>query len=384
MRASLGDPIDISYSLCILNSSHHNLSTNVSQVLQKCQIVGGVSGASCLLVSLLVVVFLLVFVHKTRLQRLILYYAGMMVVYDGMFVAFVLSQNYDSDGHKINSPSACAVIFTLYLYSVTANPNFAAVVTNYMMILFLLLSCNELRIQSTPKWLKICLECVCVAVAFFSPLTYLWLVFEDGFLSGYCSGTVSCDLIYRDSNLINSIVVAIFLEIVVATVVTLFLYCRVRRSLVMKSKQVDKLVQKTTLLVIINVLAFSSLFIDLVIELVMFSSTNLDAAQYVPVTCYMTSLAPVHIEITLVVFFYISVKGSGTHLKCSQRQRRCQDEKSDQNYRTIPSTHPSNQPTRTTHFDISYTSGFTQLSNSGGVQENTPLITRKKTCCLIS
>ena len=103
MKTSLGDPFDISYGLCILNSSHHNLS-NVSQVLQKCQIVGGVSGASCLLVSLLVVVFLLVFVRKTRLQRLILYYASMMVVYDGMFVAFVLSQNYDGDGHRINSP----------------------------------------------------------------------------------------------------------------------------------------------------------------------------------------------------------------------------------------------------------------------------------------
>ena len=383
MRANLGDPFDISYGLCKLNSSHHNLSTNVSQVLQKCQIVGGVSGASCLLVSLLVVVFLLVFVHKTRLQRLILYYAGMMVVYDGMFVAFVLSQNYDSDGHRINSPTACAVISKLYLYSVMATPDFAAVVTNYMMILFLLLSCNELRIQSTPKWLKICLECVCVAVAFFFPLTYLWLLVEDGFLSGYCSGTVNCDLIYRDLTMMYSIAVAILLETVVATVITLLLYCRVRRSMMMKSKQVDMLVQRTTLLVIFNVLAFGFILVSFVVVIV--SGTNLDAAQYVPVTCFVTSLVPVYIEITLVVFLYISVRGSGTHFKCFfQKQRRCEDVKSNRNCRTSPSTHPSNQPTRSTHFDIPYTGGFTQLSNSAGQQENTPLINREKTCCLIS
>ena len=27
-----------------------------------------------------------------------------LTVYDGMFVAFVLSQNYDSDGHRIKQP----------------------------------------------------------------------------------------------------------------------------------------------------------------------------------------------------------------------------------------------------------------------------------------
>ena len=381
MMASLGDRFDISYGLCILNSSHHNLS-NVSQVLQKCQIVGGVSGASCLLVSLLVVVFLLVFVHKTRLQRLILYYASMMVVYDGMFVAFVLSQNYDGDGHRINSPTACAIVSKLYLYSVMATPNFAAVVTNYMMILFLLLSCNELRIQSTPKWLKICLECVCIAVAFFFPLTYLWLLVEDGFLSGYCSGNINCDLIYRDLTMMYSIAVAVLLETVVATVITLLLYCRVRQSMMMKSKQVDMLVQRTMLLVTFNVLAFGFILVSFVIVIV--SGTNLDAAQYVPVTCFVTSLVPVYIEITLAVFLYISVKGSGTHLKCFFRSQRCEDEQSDHNCQTSPSTHPSNQPTRTTHFDIPHTGGFTRLSNSAGQQENTPLIAREKMCCLIS
>ena len=381
MKTSLGDPFDISYGLCILNSSHHNLS-NVSQVLHKCKIVGGVSGASCLLVSLLVVVFLFVFVHKTRLQRLILYYASMMVVYDGMFVAFVLSQNYDSDGHRINSPTACAVISKLYLYSVMATPNFAAVVTNYMMILFLLLSCNELRIQSTPKWLKICLECVCVAVAFFFPLTYLWLLVEDGFLSGYCSGTVTCDLIYRDLTMMYSIAVAILLETVVATVIILLLYCRVRQSMMMKSKQVDTLVQRTMLLVTFNVLAFGFILVSFVVVIV--SGTNLDAAQYVPVTCFVTSLVPVYIEITLAVFLYISVRGSGTHLKCFFRSRRCEDQRSDQNCQTSPSTHPSNQPTRTTHFDIPHTGGFTRLSNSADQQENTPLIARENMCCLIS
>ena len=89
------------------------------------------------------------------------------------------------------------------------------------MILFLLSSCNELRIQSTPKWLKICLECVCIAIAFFFPLTYLWLLVEDGFLSGYCSGNINCDLIYRDLTTMYSIAVAILLETVVATVITI-------------------------------------------------------------------------------------------------------------------------------------------------------------------
>lgn len=152
----------------------------------------------------------------------------------------------------------------------------------------------------------------------------------------------------------------------------------------MKSKQVDMLVQRTMLLVTFNVLAFGFILVGFVVEMVV-SGTNLDTAQYVPVTCFVTSLVPVYIEITLAVFLYISVKGSGAHLKCFfQSQRRCEDEQSDQNCQTSPSTHPSNQPTRTTHFDIPHTDGFTRLSNSAGQQENTPLIAREKVCCLIS
>ena len=161
MGQSLRDPFDISYGLCVLNSSR-NLS-NVSRVLQTCKIVGGVSGAICLLVSLLVAVFLLIFVNKTLLQRLTLYYASIMVVYDATFAAFVLSQNYDEDEQRMISPTACAVVSKVYLYAVMATPDFAAIVANYTMILFVRLSCNALR--PTPRWLKICLECVCVIVA---------------------------------------------------------------------------------------------------------------------------------------------------------------------------------------------------------------------------
>ena len=49
------------------------------------------------------------------------------------------------------------------------------------------------------------------------------------------------------------------------------------------------------------------MFEHLVLILVSFvvvivSGTNLDAAQYIPVTCFVTSLVPVYIEITLAVF----------------------------------------------------------------------------------
>ena len=68
MEQSLGDPFDISYGLCVLNSSRNLSNVTVSRVLQTCKIVGGVSGAICLLVSLLVAVFLLILVNKTLLQ----------------------------------------------------------------------------------------------------------------------------------------------------------------------------------------------------------------------------------------------------------------------------------------------------------------------------
>lgn len=293
---------------------------------------------------------------------------------------YILSQYYDKDGERVNSATACAIISKVYLYAVMATPDFAAVVTNYMMILFLYLSCNEPH--STPKWLKICLECVCVTVALFFPLIYLWLPVEDGFLSDFCVGNVTCSLFYRDLTIMYSIPVAVFLETVVATVITLCMYCRVQRSIIQKSKQVDVLVQRTTLLVIFNALAFSFILISFVIVIV--SGTNLNPLQYVPVTCFVTSLVPVYIEITLVVFFYISVRGSGMRLaeyfcqtgRCSEKHQVL----SDQICKTSPPSHPIIQPSDT-HFSVPHPDD----THSVDQKETTPLIDRNSTvCCLIS
>ena len=266
-----------------------------------------------------------------------------------------------------------------------ATPDFAAIVANYTMILFVRLSCNALR--PTPRWLKICLECVCVIVALFFPLTYMWLLVEDGFLREYCLGNLPCGLIYRDLTMMYSIAVVVLLETVVATVVTLFMYCRVRRSMIMKSKHVDMLVQRTTLLVTFNALSFGFILISFVV--VIFSGTNLDPVQYVPVTCFVTSLVPVYIEITLVVFLYISVRGSGTRLKYfCQRRTKCKDKsqmQSDQVCKTSPSTHPNDHPTRSTHFSVPHPDG-THMVSSASQTETTPLVggnERETVCCLL-
>lgn len=155
------------------------------EVLSSANLVFGVSGAVCSLISL-VLLFTLVFffrAYRNILQRLILYYATVVIVYQ-VLSGMLLVHRFHYRGQR----TVCAINVALLYYMVSVMYFLSAVIVNYSMYLVLRPSKRGplFTKSSCYKWVA---ECCCVGFAFVLPWTYSWtpITHNDyGISSRYC------------------------------------------------------------------------------------------------------------------------------------------------------------------------------------------------------
>ena len=358
----------------VLNSS--NLTAE--EPTFRANLAKGLSGAVCSLITLVLVLILVCVLHayKGLLQRLILYYAVLTLIYDLLTTSLL---EHQIANQKQGQDTVCNVLYFLVTYAANTMVIFAAIIMNYLMYLVLRSSKSSLFITS--RWKRVIAECCCVGVSLVLPLTYMWqqlidnaLYIINGTFCGINSTVQNSIAIYRNYYIINyTITEIIVLEMFVVVVVTLIAYCRIRIRLP-HGKKINVLVQKTYFLLILYAATFvvNSILLVVVTLEETFISTVADALWL-----------PFFFEFTLIILFTVSARISE---KCLP-QRRIDLNENDRHvmensnkFKTNPTSHPFIQPSRT-QFSIPYTGGFTEITvasqespNQSSEGERSPLI----------
>ena len=339
-----------------------NCSDVTFDQLLHANLVRGMSGIVCFLISVVLLVSL-VFIfraYKNTLQRLILYYAIATTVYQAFNVSF-LEHQFQYKGQD----TVCAVLGGCVYYIVSVIIILSAVIVNYSMYLVLraLEKCGR-AFNPQRNCGKRIAECFFVLFALIIPLSYTWAPLTDhhyGISGPYCgiksTDDENCNPSYCDVIIFFAVGEFIELEMFVAVIVTLIVYCRMRRRVPIKS--MDMLVQKTCFLSIL----YSILVVVNTILLVM---TPLLTVRDDPVSYFRHQIAnafgfPLFFEFTLIIMFAVSARISERCTVCSRSSNRAVVENNTGNYKTTPPSCPLVQPSETCYFP-SYTGDFTHVS----------------------
>ena len=336
-------------------SQFHNCDYNVTAELLRANLVRGISGAVCCLISL-VLLFVLVLVfraYRNTLQRLILYYVTVTTVYQALNAVF-LEHQFVYQGQDI----LCAVLGGCFYYMGSVIVFLAAIIVNYSM--YLVLQPSKCGPQS--NWSKWIAECSCIVIALILPLTYLWTPLTNnnyGISGPYCGIKImdeECKPDYEDLIIIFAVKEFIALEMLVIVVVTLITYCRIRMRI--PSKNTNMLVQKTYFLLIL----YTASSVVSTTSLVWISSLKSKEKYFSSSLILATALwFPLFFEFALLLLFAVSVRISE---RCLHSQRRVAvHENQTEDCETNPSSHPFIQPSETC-YSPPYTGGFTNISAS--------------------
>ena len=277
--------------------------------LKKFNLTMGISGAVCFLVSILILVFLLcVFkAYKSTMQRLIIYNAGLTVLYQFGNVLQVEHQ-FSYKGQS----TVCSILGAFYMYIANVTFTFAAVIITYLLYLVLQLCFRGSLSQS--KTVSCLVEFLCIFIAFVLPLLFLWTPFmHNGFGLGgfYCwikDVDNNCTSYYADLIVMYSVSEATSLEMLVSSGVVFVVYCRMRTRV--KRKHMHTLIQKTCFLVSFHAVAFA--VVTVAFGVVFYLLVN---GIFAPNQSLMFSVAivfPIFYEFALIVLFIVSLRTSNS------------------------------------------------------------------------
>ena len=343
-----------------------NCSNVTFDQLLHANLIRGISGIACFLISV-ILLFSLLFLfraYKNTLQRLILYYAITITIYQAFNVS-LLEHQFQYKGQD----TVCAVLGGCVYYIVSVTVILSAFIVNYSTYLVLrameLCTCGRtFNVQRNCS--KGITECIFILFALIIPLLYSLAPLTDhhyGISGPYCGIKTTdedCNPVYQDLIIFFAVGEFIELEMLVVVIVTLIVYCRIRRRVPIRS--MDMLVQKTCFLSVL----YSMLVVVNTIMLVM---TPLMTLKDDPVSYFRHQIAnafgfPLFFEFTLVIMFAVSARISKRGFVCScirsSRKAAVVDGNTDDNKTTPPSC-PLFQPSETCYIP-SYTGNFTQVS----------------------
>ena len=349
-------------------------NVTVDQLLHA-NLVRGISGAVCFLISV-ILVFSLVFIfraYKNTVQRLILYYAIATTVYQALNVSF-LEHQFQYEGQN----TVCAVLGGCVYYNVGVIVLLSAFIVNYSMYLVLRASekCGQTAFNAHRRnCSKQIAEFLFVVFSLLVPLSYSWAPLSDhhyGISGPYCgikNTDGNCNPAYRDIIIFFAVGEFIELEMFVAVLITLIVYCRIRQRVQIKS--MDVLVQKACFLSIL----YSILVVVNTVLLVMTPLLTLkgDQESYFRHQIASAFGFPLFFEFTLIIMFTVSARISERGFMCPRSSNKAIIENNTGNYKTTPTSCPLLQPSETCYFP-SYTGDFTNISMARSHSEGDSLL----------
>ena len=319
----------------------------------------GISGAVCLLMSTIILVFLLcVFkAYKSTLQRLIIYNALLTILYQ-LGNVLQLEHQFSYNGQS----TVCSILGAFYMYIANVTFIFAAVIITYLLYLVLQLCLKGYLSHS--KVVNCLVEFLCTFIPFILPLFFLWTPFlHNGFGLGgfYCwikAEDINCTSYFTDLIVMYSVSEATSLEMLVSSGVVFIVYCRMRTEV--KQKHMHTLIQKTCFLVSFHAVSFAigSVAFGVVFYL-------LSNGIFLPNEPLMFSVAivfPFTYEFALLVLFIVSLRTSNSSTRPPQEPRHrvhWDNEISSKDLQTRPAKLSFyTQPSTTVSQSVPYTGGF--------------------------
>ena len=320
----------------------------------------GISGAACLLMSIIILVFLLcVFkAYKSTLQRLIIYNALLTVLYQFGNV-LQLEHQFSYNGQS----TVCSILGAFYMYIANVTFLFAAVIITYLLYLVLQL-CFKGSLSHS-KVANCLVEFLCTFIPFILPFFFLWTPFlHNGFGLGgfYCwikDVDSNCTSYYTDLIVMYSVSEATSLEMLVSSGVVFTVYCRMRTKV--KQKHMHTLIQKTCFLVSFHAVSFAigSVAFGVVFYLLL-------KGIFLPNQPLMFSVAivfPFTYEFALLVLFIVSLRTSNSSARPPQQEPRHRvhwdNEISSKDMQTRPAKLSFlTQPSTTVSQSVPYTGEF--------------------------
>ena len=342
-----------------------NCSNVTFDQLLHVNLVRGISGIACFLISV-TLLFSLLFIfraYRNTLQRLILYYAIATTIYQAFNISF-LEHQFQYEGQD----TVCAVLGGCVYFIVGVIVILSAFIVNYstyLVVRAMKMRGRTFNVQRT-GCSKGIVECVFILFALIIPLLYTLAPLTDhhfGISGPYCgikTTDENCNPTYRDIIIFFAVGEFIELEMLVVVIITLIVYCRIRRQVPIRS--MDMLVQKTCFLSVL----YSTLVVVNTILLVM---TPLLTLKDDPVSYFRHQIAnafgfPLFFEFTLIIMFAVSARISERGFVCSRTRSSSKAARVDSNTgdnKTTPPSCPLLQPSETCYFP-SYTGDFTQVS----------------------
>lgn len=346
-----------------------------------CWEVRGAMGISCLLATFVLISELLCNhrAYKTTLQRLILYYTLLSLVYQVLTCINAMVQN-----HTDNSVS----LLRMAMYFADAAFLLPAVIINYLTYMVLKLGFGHRLAQprDQPKQYTILTETVCVVVAL--AFSLVWVIFNvtlnkhfsfDVFYTTQASG-LSFNHTHSDKESIAAqagVSAVIIGEMVVAVTVLNVAHWKIRRHV--RGDKVLALERKTHIIVIAVALIY-------VVGLTLSFGLEQLTTESNGVTIFFALCFPLLNQCNLFILFVTSIWTTNHPLFCLQR-KNIQSHQTDLQ-QTNPSSHPFEQPSHTT-FHPPYTGAFTTITDTSGVyceesvtssniDESTPLLSDKQ------
>ena len=285
--------------------------------LKTFNLVTGISGAVCLLISLLIVVFLLcVFkAYKTTMQRLIIYNAVLTILYQFGNV-LQLEHQFSYKGQT----TVCSILGAFYMYIANVTFTFAAVIITYLLYLVLQLCITGSLSQS--KFISYVVESLCIGIAFILPLTFLWTPFlHNGFGLGgfYCwikNVDSNCTKYNTDLIIMYAVLEATSVEMLVSSCIVFAVYCRIRTE-VKRKQYVYTLVRKTCFLVSFHAVGFA--VVTVTFGVVFYHGI------FVPNQSLMffgAIVLPIFYEFALIILFMVSLRTKNSTSKSLQQKPR--------------------------------------------------------------
>ena len=323
-----------------------NCTDLTPQELKGLNLVRGVSGGICLLVSVIIlsVLILAYKAYKNTLQRLILFSTVFTILYQ-FFSILQLEHQFQYEGQD----TVCAILGGIYTYVANGTFMFAAIIINYLMYLVLRLCITGSLMTSkacgwTTEFIFVLFPLILPVVSMLQPLIYS----NFGFGGFYCWVKSTNDLNFCRSDYTGAIIIyslyeIICVEMLAASSIIFIVYCRIRVQL-QTTDPMKKLVHKTCFLASFHAVSFAiitgifSVFFYLMIEGVFIPNF---ATMFV-----IALLFPFFYVFGLIILFVISLRTSSI---LRPQKRTGQNNGNDSGYfQTNPSSHPFIQPSHTT------------------------------------
>ena len=327
----------------------------------------GAAGITCLLITFILLCELLCDhrAYKTTLQRLILYYTILSIVYQ-----IINSVNGMAHNHSPPSRGDLTPLENAAMYFANVAFFLPAIIINYLMSLILRLCCGCHMTYPQSKLSTFFTELVCITLGLL--LSLMWIPVNtigdckhfsfDIYYTVYASGCQDNRIIISDPESIIAVSVSavVILEMVAAVIVLNIAHCKVR--LQVRGQQVLALERRTHIIVIAIALIY---IIGITVSFPFCLLEDDISVNWNKSEIFLAIWFPLLNQCNLFILYVASIRTTN-HPLCLQRKKAQSTALSDKKHLTNPSSHPLNQPSHTT-FPIRYTGGFTNITETSGV-----------------